>query len=121
MMNPLNLAVRAILELFLLAATAKWGWELSATWTKYLWAIGIPLGLAVVWGVFAVPDDPSRSGKTVVRTPGWIRLILELSMFGFGTWCLYHLGYSNVGFALGFGVAGHYLFSYKRVQWLFQH
>ena len=42
--------------------------------------IGIqtPIIIAVVWGTFAVPDDPSRSGAAPIVVAGFVRLAIEL-------------------------------------------
>ena len=61
-----NLALRFILELCALAALCVWGWQTYGL----IAAIVTPAAAAGLWGLFAVPDDPSRSGKTVVPVPG---------------------------------------------------
>ena len=80
--HPLNSAIRFVLELAAIVTFGFWGYHQSDSWTSILLAIGLSALFAILWGVFAVRDDPSRSGKTVVRTPGLIRLILELALFG---------------------------------------
>ncbi len=102
----------------MLLITGKWGFEYVDNWLKYVLALAIPSLLAILWGVFAVPGDPSRSGKTVVVTPGWIRLLLELSMFGFAGWCFLDLQLFNSGAVFISSVALHYIFDYSRVKWL---
>ena len=62
--HPINLAFRFLLELAALVASGFWGWRQSDGGFRYILAIGIPVFLAVVWGTFAVPNDPSRSGKS---------------------------------------------------------
>ena len=114
----INHIFRFILEVLLLLIVGKWGFGLSEGWTKYFVASGLPLALAIIWGVFAVPGDPSRSGKTVIVTRGWIRLIMELSMFGFAGWCFLDLELYNSGAVFIFSVALHYVFDYSRVKWL---
>ena len=47
-------------------AMAYWGWTQHDGPARFLWAIGLPLLSAVIWGVFTVPDDRSRSGKAPV-------------------------------------------------------
>lgn len=86
--HPLNLGLRFILEMTALFSLALWGWTQHEGWLRYLLAVGLPILFALIWGVFAVPNDPSRSGKTVVVTSGWIRLIIELTLFGSGVWAL---------------------------------
>ena len=116
--HPINSAVRFILELASMAVFAWWGYHLSETGLRILTAILLPIGFAIVWGVFAVRDDPSRSGKTVVQTPGIIRLILELALFGAAALMLLDLGYSKWAIIFGSVLVLHYIFSYDRIAWL---
>ena len=116
--HPLNLLMRFLLELAALAAMAVWGWSAAWDWKRIVLAAGIPVIAAVVWGTFAVPDDPSRSGKAPVPVPGVIRLLVELIIFGLATWMLIDLGYRLPGGIFGFIVLAHYLLSYDRVYWL---
>jgi hypothetical protein len=44
-------------------------------------AVVAPLVAAVMWGTFAVPGDPSRSGKAPVPVPGSLRIALEMTVF----------------------------------------
>ncbi len=117
--HPINLALRFFLELAALVALALWGWRQPEGIWKYALAIGLPLIAAVIWGTFAVPGDPSRSGKAPVSVPGIIRLILELIIFGSGTWSLFDLGYKEISFVMGLVVLLHYAVSYDRINWLF--
>ena len=85
---------------------------------RYILAPIIPVIAAVLWGTFAVADDPSRSGKAPVPVHGILRLVLELGFFGLATWALAQLGAPELSWALGIAVAAHYLASCDRVQWL---
>jgi len=116
--HPINLAVRFLLEVSALISSGVWGWYQSELWPRYLLAVAIPLALATIWGVFAVPNDPSRSGKAPVTTSGIPRLLIELAIFVFAVWMLYDLDY--FGWSLTFGLITliHYALSYDRVQWL---
>jgi hypothetical protein len=67
--HPINLAVRFLLEVVALLAMAYWGWTQHEGLFRFVWAIGLPVVSAVIWGSFAVPDDPSRSGAGFLR-PG---------------------------------------------------
>lgn len=116
--HPINLVLRFILEVTALVSLGMWGWKQSDGGLRYVLAIVIPLIFAAVWGTFAVPDDPSRSGKTIFATPGLIRLIIELGFFGCAIWALYDLGHHKISFAFGVLVLIHYLVSYDRIQWL---
>jgi hypothetical protein len=116
--HPLNLVLRFFLELVALFALGLWGWQLSDGWVSLLFAAGIPIFTALLWAVFAVPNDPSRSGKAPVPIPGVLRLVLELAFFGFAVWAFYDSGYQWVSLAFGLLVAIHYLISYDRIIWL---
>ena len=117
--HPFNLGLRFILEMMALFSIAFWGWSQHSGWLKYSLAAGLPIIMALIWGIFAVPNDPSRSGKTVVPTPGWIRFILELVIFGIAVWAFYTNGYPYVGLLFMAFVILHYAFSIGRIKWLF--
>ena len=117
-MHPINLGLRFILEMTMLFAIAFWGWTQYEGWLKYLLTLGLPVLSATVWGIFAVPNDPSRSGKTVVVTPGWIRLVLEIIFFILGFWALNDIGYRLIAFTYLLFVILHYSFSISRLRWI---
>jgi hypothetical protein len=119
--HPANLTLRFILELCALAAVGVWGWQQSESWLRFVFALGLPFILAVIWGSFAVPNDPSRSGNAPIITPGFVRLIIELSIFGFAAWSLYNMGDATLSFVLGGIVVVHYSLSYDRIKWLLAH
>ncbi len=116
--HPLNLALRFLLELTALGAIGLYGWQMDYGPWRIPITIGLPFIMAVAWGAFAVPDDSSRSGNSPIPTPGILRLILELVIFGFATWALYWMEFSWWSLALGSLVTVHYLLSYDRVAWL---
>ncbi len=76
--NPINLALRFLLELAAIASLVIWIIKEFEGIPMLVLVISVPVLFASIWGIFAVKGDPSRSGKTVVQTPGWARLILEL-------------------------------------------
>lgn len=119
--HPINLALRFILEIVALVSVGYWGFKLQDNRTKYLLGIGLPILLAVIWGTFAVPDDPSRSGQTVIATPGFLRLILELAIFGLGVWAFYKSDLTFISFVFLGIVLTHYIISYDRIIWLLKH
>jgi hypothetical protein len=116
--NPFNLAVRFILEMAGLVALGWWGWNQGEGILRFLLALGIPFLAAVLWGTFAVPDDPSRSGEARVPVPGIVRLMLELAFFVLATWSLFATGLTTLGWIYGIAVLIHYVISYDRVMWL---
>ena len=83
---PLTGALRFLLEVVVVAAIASYGLK---RYRRRLWrfvaAVPLPLAAVVVWRVFAVPSGPSRAGAAPVPVAGWIRLVLELSIFGLAT------------------------------------
>jgi hypothetical protein len=116
--NPFNLALRFLLEVAAIVTMGVWGYHLSEGVFGIIFAILLNLGFAAIWGIFAVPNDPSRSGKTVISTPGIIRLFLELGLFATATWMMFDLGYSKIWWVFGIVVLIHYAISYERVSWL---
>jgi hypothetical protein len=116
--HPLNLAGRFLLELSALASMGAWGWRAGSGWSRFLLAALIPIVAAVLWGVFAVPDDPSRSGAAPIVIPGVMRLFLETGVFGVGIWALQDSGFTRASLVLGVVVVVHYALSYDRIAWL---
>jgi hypothetical protein len=116
--NRVNLFFRFLLEVCAIVTFGVWGYGLSDQWPRILLAGVFPLLFAGIWGVFAVPNDPSRSGKTVIPTPGTVRLALELLLFSAATWMLIGLGKHGLGWIFGGMVMLHYVISYDRIAWL---
>jgi len=114
----LNLAIRFCLEIGVLIAVGMWGWQQTDGWMRWVIAIGLPLVLSVIWGVFNVPGDPSRSGAAPVAVPGVVRLLIEAAFFTFGAWALMSLGYRTFGGVFIIVVIVHYLVSFNRILWL---
>jgi len=118
--HPANLALRFILELTALFALGWWGWSLTDGWLRFVLVVVFPLGAAAIWGTFAVPDDPSRSGEAPVTVPGRVRLLIEFVVFGAGV-----VGFVAVGQitpAIGFlmVIIVHYALSIDRMGWLLE-
>jgi hypothetical protein len=72
----------------------------------------------LLWGVFNVPNDPSRSGKAPVQVPGVIRLALELLLLGSAVWALYDVELAWPSLIMGVLLIFHYAISYDRIRWL---
>jgi len=99
--HSLNLALRFFLELAALAAMAAYGWRLANNLQlRMAAAVVLPVIAASVWGIFAVPADRSRSGKALVPVPGALRLVPELTFFGFAVWCLSALAFPMLSLVL---------------------
>jgi hypothetical protein len=110
--HPINLGLRFILELTGLWALGYWGWTQHSGAARWLWALGLPLLAATVWGVFRVPNDP---GPATVAVPGIVRLLLEAAFFGGAAWALYASGRGTWALAFAGIVLLHYAFSMDRV------
>ncbi len=116
--QPINLMIRFLLEVVAIAAVGIWGWNQGADWSRFLWAVLLPILLMTVWGVFAVPNDPSRSGNAPVPISGWLRITLEVVIFSCAAWALYDLGFNRTVLVFGIICLLHYIVSYDRVLWL---
>lgn len=117
-MNPINLSLRFLLELVGWFAPVLWIRHSQSGTMQIVLMILVPLLLMTIWGVFAVSNDPSRSGKTVVETPGLLRFALELAVFFIGALSLYKAHYPALAYVVFILIIVHHLFAYKRVKWL---
>ena len=117
--HPLNLALRFVLELAALAAFASFGWQLAdGVAFQWLGAITLPVVAAALWGVFAVPGDPSRSGGAPVPVPGWFRLTLEVGFFSAAALAIHAANTPTLAVAFAAVTALHYAASGRRIRWL---
>jgi hypothetical protein len=118
--NPINLAVRFLLELAALAALGFWGWTQHTGIMRYLLMVGLPLLAATLWGTFRVPADASANGKALIPVAGWLRLLLEVIFFTSAAWCLFNANAVCAGYVFSGIALIHYLISYDRILWLFK-
>jgi hypothetical protein len=118
--HPANLALRFVLELTALIGLAWWGSSLADGWPGVLLAVAVPLVAAAIWGTFAVPDDPSRSGEAPVAVRGWIRLAVELVTLGGGVGGYFLIGRSAIAGLFLLALIIHYLLSLDRIRWLLE-
>jgi hypothetical protein len=109
--NPINLAVRFLLEITMLITFACWGWQSATGWIRYAAAPGIPLLAAILWGVFRIQNDPKPAP---VAIPGIARLLLEWTLFGLTVLALFSMGQFLAGIVIAVVVKLHYIFSYDR-------
>ena len=89
----LNLLVRFLLELCMLAAVGYWGFKTQSGWAmKILFGIGLPLLIAVLWGLFVAP-------KATYPLHGASHLTLELLLLFSGTAALFASGKLSLAWA----------------------
>lgn len=118
--HPINLALRLVLELAALVSIGLGAFSLAEGSLRWVLAIGLPLVAAVMWGVFNVPGDKSRSGEAPVPVPGIVRLVVEAVVFVTGVVLLARLS-GTAAVILGAAVAIHYLLSWDRIRWLLEN
>jgi hypothetical protein len=117
-MNPLNLALRFLLEIAALVAMALWGWSVGSGGLEYALVVVVPLVAIVAWATFAVPGDPSRGKDGLVRVPGLVRLAIELAFFGFAVFALHDLAADAIALGVALATVLHYALSFRRIAWL---
>ena len=89
-LKGLNLLVRFLLELCMLASVAYWGFITHSSWAlKILLGIGLPILLAVIWGYFMAP----RSSH---RLSGIPFTVMDFILLGAGAVALYASGLTTL-------------------------
>ena len=95
-LKSINLGVRFLLELCMLAAVGYWGFKTGSGWfLKIASGIGGPVLIAVIWGMFVAP-------KAAYPLHGFVLLAMEAVLFGLGVVALYATGKHSL--AWGFAV-----------------
>lgn len=121
-LHPLDAALRLLLELSAWGGCgASTGMLTQGDWEPYAAGISAAAGSVLLWVTFAVPDDPSRSGRGVpVPIDGRVRLALELLVLAGPAALLIAVGGAALwwGFAQLVLVVAHHLFSFRRWRWL---
>ena len=117
-MHALNLALRFLLEIAALWGFALWFAQFGSGWTKFAIAAAGVIALAAVWSVFAVPDDPSRSGNAPIPVPGTVRLVLELAILFGGAAAFWLVGRDTVAIVVALLIILHYAAWPARIAWL---
>ena len=110
--------VRFLLEITGLAALGVWGWSQGEGALRIVLALAVPIVAAAIWGTFAVPNDPSRSGNAPVPVPGIVRLTLELAFFVSVAVSLFAIRQSTLAWVFGITVLVHHAVSCQRLIWL---
>jgi hypothetical protein len=90
-LKAINVAVRFLLELCMLAAVGYWGFKTQSGWgMKLMLGIGLPLLIAVIWGLFVAP-------KAIYPLHGIPHLVLALILLGSGAVALFASGNPTPG------------------------
>jgi hypothetical protein len=89
-LKGINLTVRFLLELCMLAAVGYWGFTTHSGWVlKILFGIGLPVFIAVIWGLFMAP-------KSTRRLSGVPFTVMDIILLGSGAVALYASGLANL-------------------------
>jgi len=115
-----NLALRFLLEIGALVGLALAAWTVASGPGRWAAVTLVPITAAVIWGVFNVLDDPSRSGAAPVEVDGWVRLAIEVAILAAGAGSFALAGRWEIGAVLTVLVAAHYIASLSRIEWLVQ-
>lgn len=115
-----NLALRFGLELAALTGLGLAAWKLSSGPARWAAVTLVPIAAAVIWGVFNVLDDPSRSGSAPIEVTGWTRLAIELVILAGGAAAVAVAGRPNVSVVFTLLIVAHYAASTSRLEWLAQ-
>jgi hypothetical protein len=114
----MNLLLRFCLELAALAGIGMTAFQAGEGIMGYAYATAAVLLAAAAWGVFNVPDDPSRSGKAPVRVSGPVRLGIEVAILLGGSLAFHFAGHSWIALTHAALIALHYALSGERLRWL---
>ena len=111
--------VRFAMEILAFGGLFWWGWTIGdGGITGAVLAILFFLVAACLWGIFAVPNDPSRNPNPPVGVPGWLRLIIELGIFGVAACGIWLSGSRALAETLLTLVGITYILTYDRARWL---
>ena len=111
--------VRFAMEVVAFGGLFWWGWSIADGGIG-----GFGLGAAffligaLLWGIFTVPGDPSRNPSPPISVPGWLRLIIELGIFGIAAYGIWVSGARWLSETLLTLVGVTYILTYDRAIWL---
>jgi hypothetical protein len=111
--------VRFAMELVAFGGLFWWGWTTGdGGITGALLGAIFFLVAAILWGVLAVPNDPSRNPNPPIGVPGWLRLMIELGIFGVAAYGIWVSGSRALAETLITAVVITYVLTYDRARWL---
>ena len=113
------LAIHFAMELVAFGGLFWWGWSIADEGVAGF-ALGTLFFLvaATLWGTFAVSGDPSRNPNPPISVPGWLRLVIELGIFGFAAYGIWVSGARWLSETLLTFVGITYVVTYDRTIWL---
>ncbi|MCP6682615.1 YrdB family protein [Bacillus nakamurai] len=117
-LNQINLLLRFSLEVAALIVIGLFAWTHFNGYFRYVLTLVLPIAVMVIWTVFAVPDDPSRSGQTVIAVNGMTRLIIELLIFAVAVVALYFSHLKTASIIFFCLIMLHCIASVDRIKWL---
>lgn len=117
-LSQMNLLLRFSLEVAALIFIGVFAWTHFNGFFKYVLTLVLPIAVMIIWSVFAVPNDPSRSGQTVIAVNGVIRLFIELLIFAMAVAALYFSNLKTVCIIFFCLILLHYITSAGRIKWL---
>jgi len=90
-LKALNLLIRFLLELCMLVAVGYWGFKTHSDWVlKIILGIGLPILIAVTWGLFIAPRAKYPLSGISYRA-------VELILLGSGAVALFASGRPDLG------------------------
>src|SRR5512145_1030334 len=89
-LKMLNLGVRFLLELCMLAAVGYWGFKTQSGIMRIVLGIGLPLLFIAIWGLLVAP-------KAIYPLHGIPHILLSLILLGLGAVALFASGRTAVG------------------------
>ncbi|MCM3570159.1 YrdB family protein [Neobacillus mesonae] len=94
-LQNINLAIRFLLEICALMALGYWGFHTgNGKVTKALLGVGVPILIAVIWGVFGSPKAKFKLSMTP-------QIFLELVVFGIPVIALLVVGKTQLALIYG--------------------
>lgn len=81
----LNLAILFLVELGMLAAMGYWGFYTHTGISAWLWGLGLPMAVILLWSIWAAPKSDRR-----LKMP--YRACFAGALFGLAAFLLYRAG-----------------------------
>lgn len=114
--------IRLLLELGMLGCLGYFGYNLSdTTLIRLFLAVLLPVVAMGMWVVFRTPGDESAGKEGIVPVPGWVRLLMEITLFLVAAAGAWWAGSRIAAETLLTFTALHYLVTWQRVRWLLQN